>query len=33
MIPRVSAYRIEEFLMDIGTPENYALGQARWPGL
>jgi len=33
MIPRISAYRIEEFLMDIGTPESYALAQERWPGL
>ena len=33
MIPRVSAYRIEEFLMDIGTPDGYALAQERWPGL
>ena len=33
MVPRVAAYRIDEFLMDIGTPENYELGQARWPGL
>lgn len=33
MVPRVSAYQIEDFLMDIGTPENYELGQRRWPGL
>jgi NDP-sugar pyrophosphorylase family protein len=33
MIPRVSAYRIEEFLMDIGTPDSYALAQESWPGL
>jgi mannose-1-phosphate guanylyltransferase len=33
MVPHVSAYCIDEFLMDIGTPENYEIGQRRWPGL
>jgi mannose-1-phosphate guanylyltransferase len=33
LVPRISAYRIDEFLMDIGTPESYALGQQQWPGL
>jgi mannose-1-phosphate guanylyltransferase len=33
MVPRVSAYRIDDFLMDIGTPEQYEIGQRRWPGL
>ncbi len=33
MTPNVAAYEIKEFLMDIGTPGNYALGQAQWPGL
>ena len=31
--PRLAAYRIDEFLIDIGTPQSYELGQALWPGL
>lgn len=30
---QMSAYEIHEFLMDIGTPENYREAQATWPGL
>ena len=26
-------YRIHEFLMDIGTMENYRFAQTVWPGL
>ena len=32
MVPHVAAYRIDEFLMDIGTPEAYARAQEVWPG-
>jgi mannose-1-phosphate guanylyltransferase len=27
------AYPIREFLLDVGTPENYQQAQLRWPGL
>jgi len=30
MVPDVTAYRIQEFLLDIGTPESYAAAQERW---
>jgi mannose-1-phosphate guanylyltransferase len=30
---RMRAYRIPEFVLDIGTPENYELAQKSWPGL
>ena len=30
---RMSAYEIEDFLLDIGTPQNYERAQATWPGL
>jgi mannose-1-phosphate guanylyltransferase len=30
---RMRGYRINEFLLDIGTPENYDLAQKTWPGL
>jgi mannose-1-phosphate guanylyltransferase len=33
MVPRLSAYCIDEFLMDIGTPASYELAQRVWPGL
>lgn len=33
MVPNVAAYPIEDFLMDIGTPEAYARAQRLWPGL
>ena len=33
MVPHVAAYRIDEFLMDIGTPEAYARAQEIWPGV
>jgi len=33
MVPHVAAYRIDEFLMDIGTPEAYEQAQSLWPGL
>jgi mannose-1-phosphate guanylyltransferase len=30
---RMRAYRIREFLLDIGTLENYELAQRIWPGI
>lgn len=30
---RMRAYPIPEFVLDIGTPENYELAQKTWPGL
>jgi mannose-1-phosphate guanylyltransferase len=33
LINRMSAYPISEFIMDIGTVQNYSLAQDRWPGL
>jgi mannose-1-phosphate guanylyltransferase len=33
MVPHVAAYTIDEFLMDIGTPDAYERAQQIWPGL
>jgi mannose-1-phosphate guanylyltransferase len=33
MVPNLAAYRIDEFLMDIGTPQAYEHAQQAWPGL
>lgn len=33
IVPRVAAYQIDEFLMDIGTADAYAFAQQAWPGL
>ena len=33
MVPDVMAYRIEEFLLDIGTMAAYQQAQERWPGI
>jgi mannose-1-phosphate guanylyltransferase len=33
MVPDVAAYRIEQYLVDIGTPQAYRAAQAEWPGL
>lgn len=30
---RMAAYPIQDFLLDIGTMENYLLAQSTWPGL
>ena len=30
---KMAAYRITRYLLDIGTPENYAAAQSSWPGL
>jgi|ERR1043166_3541107 mannose-1-phosphate guanylyltransferase len=33
MAGRMTGYRISEYLIDIGTPENYQAAQRSWPGL
>jgi mannose-1-phosphate guanylyltransferase len=33
LVGRMAAYRIPEFLMDIGTLENYRTAQLAWPGI
>lgn len=33
MAERMTGYRISEYLIDIGTPENYQAAQQSWPGL
>ena len=33
MVPRLAAYHIQEFLVDIGTPEAYAEAQIAWRAL
>ena len=37
LLPRLAgqmaAYRISDYLLDIGTPENYRAAQTNWPGL
>ena len=33
MATHLAAYQIQEFLMDIGTPDNYERAQVAWPGL
>jgi len=33
MAVRMTGYRISEYLIDIGTPENYQAAQRSWPGL
>ena len=33
MTGRITGYRISEYLIDIGTPENYEEAQRSWPGL
>ncbi len=30
---KMAAYRVSDYLVDIGTPENYASAQREWPGL
>jgi mannose-1-phosphate guanylyltransferase len=30
---KMAAYRIREYLLDIGTPHNYTAAQSTWPGL
>ncbi len=33
LVGEMFAYKINEFLMDIGTPENWALAQQKWKAL
>jgi mannose-1-phosphate guanylyltransferase len=33
IIGQMAAYRIQDFLIDIGTLETYRIAQATWPGL
>ena len=33
IVGQMAAYRIDDFLIDIGTPETYGLAQTIWPGL
>ena len=33
LVGRMAAYRIGDYLLDIGTPENYNAAQISWPGL
>ncbi|HEY6253438.1 MAG TPA: nucleotidyltransferase family protein [Candidatus Angelobacter sp.] len=33
LVGKMTAYRITDYLLDIGTPENYAAAQTSWPGL
>ena len=32
MVGRMAAFRISDYLLDIGTPENYQTAQESWPG-
>jgi len=32
LVGRMSAYRISDYLLDVGTPENYRAAQVNWPG-
>jgi mannose-1-phosphate guanylyltransferase len=33
LVGQMAAYRIFDYLLDIGTPENYQTAQVSWPGL
>jgi mannose-1-phosphate guanylyltransferase len=33
LVGRMAAYSIPDYLVDIGTPENYVQAQQSWPGL
>lgn len=33
LVGHMFAYPIREFLIDVGTPENYTIAQQNWPGL
>ena len=33
LVGRLAACRISDYLLDIGTPENYQIAQSQWPGL
>jgi mannose-1-phosphate guanylyltransferase len=32
IVGRMAAFRISDYLLDIGTPENYQTAQENWPG-
>ncbi|HET9376072.1 MAG TPA: nucleotidyltransferase family protein [Chthoniobacterales bacterium] len=32
LVGRMAAYRISDYLLDVGTQENYRAAQASWPG-
>ena len=32
LVGRMAACRISDYLLDIGTPENYQMAQGNWPG-
>ena len=32
IVDRMSAFRISDYVLDIGTPENYQTAQENWPG-
>ncbi len=32
-LDRMSAYQVRDYLIDIGTPANYAAAQREWPGV
>jgi mannose-1-phosphate guanylyltransferase len=33
LVGQMAAYRVPDFLIDIGTPETYQTAQRKWPGL
>jgi mannose-1-phosphate guanylyltransferase len=33
LVGRMAAYRISDYLLDVGTPENYRAAQIDWPGI
>ncbi|MGH7836872.1 MAG: hypothetical protein ACREQC_03495, partial [Candidatus Binataceae bacterium] len=33
LVGKMAAFSIPDFLVDIGTPEKYAMVQQTWPGL
>jgi len=33
LVGRMAAYRISDYLLDVGTPENYRAAQVNWPGI
>jgi mannose-1-phosphate guanylyltransferase len=33
LVGRMAAYPIDDYLVDVGTPANYAHAQLTWPGL
>lgn len=33
LVGRMAAYRISDYLLDIGTPQNYEAAQLSWPGI